>query len=141
MYTFGAASERGYSTEECTTGTNACVQRGAHRTPITDNGCTATPTCLRMPADFTSLHNYYELQVVQMVIDMAPRYPLLTEVQHPDVACVALNRLPPRYIRHQVDLVFHMTEKERTDNEQLVREAVVFAFEFVQARYAMRARR
>jgi hypothetical protein len=94
-----------------------------------------------MPADFTSLHNYYEQQVVDMVIDLSARYPLLTEDHHPDVACVALNRLPPRYIRHQVDLAFHMTEKERGDSEQLIKDAVVFAFEFVQARYAMRARR
>lgn len=94
-----------------------------------------------MPADFTSLHNYYEHQVVQLVADLAPSYPLLDENHHPDVACVALNRLPPRYIRHKVDLAFHMTEKERNDNEQLVREAVEFAFGFVQARYAMRARR
>jgi Late competence development protein ComFB len=54
---------------------------------------------------------------------------------------VALNRLPPRYIRHQVDLAFHMTEKERQDSEQLIRDAVKYAYEFVQARYAMRARR
>ncbi len=49
-----------------------------------------------MPADFTTLHNYYEQQVVNMVMDMAHRYPLLTEDHHPDVACVARNRLPPR---------------------------------------------
>lgn len=94
-----------------------------------------------MAADFTSLHNYHERQVFDLVQDLATSYPLLSEDHHPDVACVALNRLPPRYIRHQVDLVFHMTEKERKENEQLVREAVVFAFEFVQARHAMRARR
>lgn len=94
-----------------------------------------------MPADFASLRNYYEQQVVDLVLDLAPRYPLLTDDHHPDVACVALNRLPPRYIRHQVDLAFHMTEKERQDSEQLIKDAVVFAFEFVQARYAMRARR
>jgi hypothetical protein len=94
-----------------------------------------------MPADFTSLHNDYEHQVVRLVLDLAHQYPLLSEDQHPDVACVALNRLPPRYIRHKVDLAFHMTEKERAENEQLVREAVEFAFGFVQARYAMRARR
>ena len=57
-----------------------------------------------MATDFTTLHNYYEQQVVNMVMDLAHRYPLLTEDHHPDVACVALNRLPPRYIRHQVDL-------------------------------------
>ncbi len=94
-----------------------------------------------MPADFTTLHNYYERLVVDQVTDLAGTYPLLTEDQHPDVACVALNRLPPRYIRHQVDLAFHMTEKERQDSEQLIRDAVKYAFEFVQARYAMRARR
>ena len=79
--------------------------------------------------------------MIDAVIQAAPTYPLLTEDQHPDVACVALNRLPPRYIRHQVDLAFHMTEKERQDSEQLIQDAVKFAFEFVQARYAMRARR
>jgi hypothetical protein len=94
-----------------------------------------------MPADFTSLHNYYEKQVVDLVLDLASHYPLLKEDHLPDVACVALNRLPPRYIRHQVDLAFHMTEKERQDSEQLIQDAVTFAFEFVQARYAMRARR
>ena len=94
-----------------------------------------------MAADFHSLHNYYERLVVDQVMELAPQYPLLDEGQHPDVACVALNRLPPRYIRHQVDLAFHMTDKERQDSEQLIRDAVKYAFEFVQARYAMRARR
>lgn len=94
-----------------------------------------------MTADFSPIHNFYEQQVVNLVSDLATGYPLLSEDHHPDVACVALNRLPPRYIRHQVDLAFHMTEKERTDSEQLIRDAVVYAFEFVQARYAMRARR
>lgn len=94
-----------------------------------------------MPADFSTLHNYYERQVVALVIDLAHKYPLLEQDHHPDVACVALNRLPPRYIRHQVDLAFHMTEQERKDSEKLIKNAVSFAFEFVQARYAMRARR
>ena len=94
-----------------------------------------------MATDFTTLHNYYEKQVVDQVLDLAPNYPLLKKDHLPDVACVALNRLPPRYIRHQVDLAFHMTEKERADNEQLIRDSVKYAFEFVQARYAMRARR
>jgi Late competence development protein ComFB len=94
-----------------------------------------------MAADFSTLQNYYERLVVDQVGDLAPQYPLLDEDHHPDVACVALNRLPPRYIRHQVDLAFHMTEKERHDSEQLIRDAVKYAFEFVQARHAMRARR
>jgi hypothetical protein len=57
-----------------------------------------------------------------------------------DVACVALNRLPPRYIRHEVDFAFYLTDKERSENERAIGEAVEFAFGFVQARAAMRAR-
>ena len=58
-----------------------------------------------------------------------------------DIACVALNRLPPRYIRHAVDYSFYLTERERAENETAINEAVAFAFEFVQAKVAMRARR
>jgi Late competence development protein ComFB len=94
-----------------------------------------------MTADFSTLQNYYEQLVVDVVKDLAGKYPMLTEDHHPDVACVALNRLPPRYIRHKVDLAFHMTDAERKENEKLIKNAVNFAFEFVQARYAMRARR
>jgi hypothetical protein len=54
---------------------------------------------------------------------------------------VALNRLPPRYIRHAVDYSFYLTERERAENETAINEAVAFAFEFVQAKVAMRARR
>ena len=77
------------------------------------------------------------------VLAMAHDYPVVAGDDDllADVACVALNRLPPRYIRHQVDLAFHMTEKERQDSEQLIQDTVVYAFEFVQARFAMRARR
>ena len=57
-----------------------------------------------------------------------------------DVACVALNRLQPRYIRHEVDFAFYLTEKERNETERHVNDAVEFAFGFVQARTAMRAR-
>jgi Late competence development protein ComFB len=94
-----------------------------------------------MAADFESLRNYYERQVIDQVIKLAASYPMMTEENHPDVACVALNRLPPRYIRHEVDLAFYLTEKERHNNERQISEAVKYAYEFVQARYAMRARR
>jgi Late competence development protein ComFB len=94
-----------------------------------------------MPLDFQSLRNYYERQVLEQVLLQATGFPLMNEEQLPDVACVALNRLPPRYIRHEVDLAFYLTEKERQDNERLVVDAVAYAFEFVQARFAMRARR
>jgi hypothetical protein len=92
-------------------------------------------------ADFESIRNHYEQPVLAAVGELAPQYPGLREELLADVACVALNRLPPRYIRHPVDLAFYMTDKERVENERAIDEAVRHAFEFVQARSAMRARR
>ncbi|MDP3084873.1 MAG: late competence development ComFB family protein [Rubrivivax sp.] len=57
-----------------------------------------------------------------------------------DVTCVALNRLPPRYIRHAVDYLFYLTDRERQQHAKSVREAVRHAFEFVQARAVVGAR-
>jgi hypothetical protein len=91
--------------------------------------------------DFESIHNHHEQPVMQAVAEQAANYPLLTGELLADVACVALNRLPPRYIRHEVDLSFYLTDRERQDNAQAVEDAVRFAYEFVQARVAMRARR
>jgi hypothetical protein len=93
-----------------------------------------------MTTDFSSIHNHYERAVFNAVLETRARYPQIAESLMPDVACVALNRLPSRYIRHAVDLAFYQTEKERLEADRLVNDAVGFAFEFVQARVAMRAR-
>jgi hypothetical protein len=95
-----------------------------------------------MTADFTSVRNHNERAVYEAVAQRADQYPGL--LHNPellaDVACVALNRLPPRYIRHQVDFVFYLSQSEREGSERLLDEAVDYAFGFVQARTAMRAR-
>lgn len=93
-----------------------------------------------MNDDFTSIHNFYERAVFETVLAEQPSYPGVPRALQPDVACVALNRLPPRYIRHEVDLAFYLSDKERAESEMLVVQAVQYAFEFVQARTAMRAR-
>jgi hypothetical protein len=95
-----------------------------------------------MSTDFTSIRNHNEQVVFDALRDAGPRYPGLAGRDEllADVACVALNRLPPRYIRHKVDLAFYQTERERTDHDKAVTDAVDYAFGFVQARTAMRAR-
>lgn len=93
-----------------------------------------------MSTDFSSIRNHHEGPVFEAVLAAHPRYPGVEAALLPDVACVALNRLPPRYIRHSVDLAFYQSDKERGENERAVQDAVNFAFEFVQARVAMRAR-
>ena len=93
--------------------------------------------------DFTSVHNIHEQAVYDAVTKAAPQHPGLAN--HPDlladVACVALNRVTARYIRHDVDMAFFLTEKERTETDRASHEAVENAFGFVQARHAMAARR
>jgi hypothetical protein len=95
-----------------------------------------------MSIDFTSIRNHNETAVFDAVMDAAPRFPGLAgrEDLMADVACVALNRLQPRYIRHTVDLAFYQSERERLEGEKAVADAVDYAFGFVQARTAMRAR-
>lgn len=93
--------------------------------------------------DFSSVHNIHEQPVFDAVSSGAARYPALAGANDllADVACVALNRVHARYIRHDVDLAFFLTDKERAENALAIAEAVDYAFEFVQARHAMAARR
>jgi len=95
-----------------------------------------------MNVDFASVSNHNERAVYQAVKQQAAAHPGLVGNREllADVACVALNRLPPRYIRHEVDYVFYLSERERADNERQIADAVEYAFGFVQARTAMRAR-
>jgi hypothetical protein len=95
-----------------------------------------------MTIDFTSVRNQHEQAVFQAVREAAPRYPGLAGQPEllADVACVVLNRLQPRYIRHEVDYAFYLTERERAEQDRSLVESVDFAFGFVQARSAMRAR-
>ncbi len=92
--------------------------------------------------DFSSVRNHNERAVYDAVQRHAARYPGLSHDSEllADVACVALNRLAPRYIRHEVDFVFYLSERERSESEHQLLDAVEFAFGFVQARTAMRAR-
>ena len=93
-------------------------------------------------ADFTSVRNHNERAVYELVLSEAARHPGLAHSPEllADVACVALNRLAPRYIRHEVDFVFYLSERERSNSERQLFDAVEYAFGFVQARTAMRAR-
>ena len=95
-----------------------------------------------MTTEFESVHNHNERLVFQAVKKATAKFPHLDQDSAlvADVACVALNRLQPRYIRHEVDFAFYLTEKERGAIDRDIKAAVQFAIEFVQARTAMRAR-
>ncbi|HSV54925.1 MAG TPA: late competence development ComFB family protein [Burkholderiaceae bacterium] len=92
-----------------------------------------------MDNDFEQIHNYYERLVFEEVMRRATRMEDFTTDMLADVACVALNRLPARYVRHDVDLMFYLTEHERHAIELSMEEALSFAFDFVRERAVKRS--
>ncbi|QKO22205.1 late competence development ComFB family protein [Rhodoferax sp. BAB1] len=89
-----------------------------------------------MISNFEQVHNYYERLVFEEVLRRAPRWATMTPDMLADVACVALNRLPARYVRHDVDLMFYLTEHERHAIELSLEAALDFAYNFVKDRSA-----
>lgn len=87
-----------------------------------------------MRSEFEQVHNYYERLVIERVVLLAERHATFNQDMLADVCCVALNRLPPRYIRHDVDLVFYMPEAERQAIYAALEQAVDAAFEQVAQR-------
>jgi hypothetical protein len=94
-------------------------------------------------AEFETVHNYYEQAVFRRVMDCVTRYPeFAADIEGlADVACLALNRLPPRYIRNQVDMNFYMSKEDRAKLDAAVSASVEFAFRFMQSRAAVKARK
>ena len=77
-----------------------------------------------------NIHNYYESLVVECLAE-------LTEGKtHEDdflidVVCVALNRLPPRYIRHEVDMIYYLSPIEAQEMKDKVKDATKNALDYV----------
>jgi AmiR/NasT family two-component response regulator len=84
-----------------------------------------------MAVNFEQVHNYYERLVFEEVLHRSANYTNYTAEMLADVACVALNRMPVRYVRHEVDLVFYLTEQERHSIELAMEAALNYAFQYV----------
>lgn len=81
---------------------------------------------------FDSINNYFE----KLVFDNIQEHLNTTDLENEDdlladIACVALNQLPARYVRHNVDMVFYMTAEEKEQNAVLVEDAVNMAIDYV----------
>ena len=77
---------------------------------------------------FDSIHNYYETLVVRELIQtFVEDIRKLDEDYLQDIACIALNMLPSRYVRHDVDMAFFLTTNERIEIDKAVTDAVVKA--------------
>ncbi len=75
-------------------------------------------------------HNYYEQLVVN---DLQHRFADQAELAtlFTDIACVALNHLPPRYIHFDIDMAYYMSPEEKLEMNEKVENAVNYAVDFV----------
>lgn len=83
---------------------------------------------------FDTISNYYEQQVYRQIGVMLGKEFSDDADFLADIACVTLNSLPPRYIRHHVDMAFYMTSEEREAMEKSINQAILDAVDFVQSR-------
>ncbi|MEK9711441.1 MAG: late competence development ComFB family protein [Thalassolituus sp.] len=80
------------------------------------------------------IRNYYEQMVADEIVrQLSDAEPAAEAGMMADIACVALNRLPPRYIRYEVDMAFYMSPDELVATRDQVSDAVTEAIRFVEA--------
>ncbi len=77
------------------------------------------------------IKNYYETLVIDEIVAIA-KSRQLDEDDYEDIACVALNNLPPRYYRHSVDMAFYLSPIEQEIMDKNVTKAVEGAVKFVE---------
>lgn len=81
---------------------------------------------------FDNINNYFEKLVIEEIKKKYQDDELENDGDFmADIACVALNQLPARYVRHNVDMVFYMTSEEREQNQVVVEDAVAMAVDYV----------
>lgn len=82
--------------------------------------------------DFGSLENYYQRLVVQRLMQEYGETEIAaTPGALEDIACLALNQLPPRYVRHSIDTAFYLGVEEQQEMVRAVELAVERAYEYV----------
>ena len=76
------------------------------------------------------IHNYYEHLVLERIAKLG-----LDKNKSPDyladLCCLALNQVPPRYIRFEVDMAFYLPQSERRQMEMNVEYAISKALRFL----------
>ena len=78
------------------------------------------------------VQNYYET----LVFDELERQLTINKVTYDDdtfsdMSCIALNRLPARYVRFAIDTTFYATPSDLQEMEENVNSAVKYAITFI----------
>ena len=84
--------------------------------------------------NFDGIYNYYERIVHEEVMDVLSAENADYKIDDAeDIACLALNQLPAKYVRHSIDTAFFLAEGECEDMNKAVKQAVKAAFERVKS--------
>jgi hypothetical protein len=76
------------------------------------------------------IHNYYEHLVLDR-IQILGLNKTKKEDYLADLCCLALNQIPPRYIRFEVDMSFYLAQSERQQMEMNAVNAINQAISFL----------
>ena len=77
-----------------------------------------------------NIQNYYETLVLEALAKEVKGEEYDEDVLW-DVLCIAINHLPPRYIRHEVDFLYYMSPIERQEIEEKAAKAVKDALKYI----------
>lgn len=78
-----------------------------------------------------NIQNYYEPLVVESLAELTEGGAYDVDFLI-DVVCVALNHLPPRYIRHEVDMIYYLSPIEAQEMRDKVKNATKDALAYVE---------
>ncbi len=73
--------------------------------------------------DADPIHNYYEDLVIE-ALNAKMSIEDINDEEFSDIVCLALNYLPPKYIRHEVDLIYFSNEGETHEMRKFAKHAV-----------------
>lgn len=86
-----------------------------------------------------SIENHYERLVMECIQEILSDSDQITDTDYvDDLACVALNQLPPRYVRHSIDLASHLSDAEQEDLRRQAADAVRQGIEIIARRRTAR---
>lgn len=82
--------------------------------------------------NFDAINNFYENLVFEAIArELEHNDHGFSQDEIEDIACLALNALPARYVRHTVDTVYFQSDDERISMDKNVHKAVVEAIKKV----------
>lgn len=87
----------------------------------------------------SEIHNYYEHLVFDYIdLHIIPNTEGKSDDYFLDIACIALNKLPTRYVRYEVDMAFFLHQQDRLDMKKAVRESITEAKSYIDEHFDSR---